>query len=200
MTSTAAIYHYNERRDTVRQQSKDHVPSRTANQQLDLFLRKHQQQAFAIAVVSVKQEADALDVVQETMMAFVNSYRNKPSNEWRPLFYRVLQNKINDHHRKQKSWLRHFFSSKEQNDLAAEQASETPSPLAMVDNQQQGNEMIKIIQGLPSKQQQVVLYRHWQELSVEETAQVMQISTGSVKTHLHRATQKIKTILGNCHG
>lgn len=199
MTTTAAIYLYNENKDAVRQQPKAHESSYTANQQLDLFLREHQQQAFAIAIVSVNQEADALDVVQETMVAFIKNYRNKPTADWRPLFYRVLQNKINDHHRKQKSWLSHFFSPKEQKDLATEQVSETPSPLTMANNQQQGNEMIKIIQGLPSKQQQVVIYRHWQELSVAETAQVMQISTGSVKTHLHRATQKIKSLLGEHH-
>ena len=83
--------------------------------------------------------------------------------------------------------------------MAAEQASEAPSPLSALDIQDQGNEVIAAIQDLPSQQQQVILYRHWQELSVQETADVMQISPGSVKTHLFRATQKIKSLLGESH-
>ncbi|MCB1583426.1 MAG: sigma-70 family RNA polymerase sigma factor [Xanthomonadales bacterium] len=197
--TTAAIYLYNENQTNVRHRSKDHMTTQTADQQLDAFLREHQQQAYAIAVVGVQQQADALDVVQETMLAFVKYYRDKPIKDWRPLFYRVLQNKINDHHRKQKGWMRYFFSSKDKDQLAEEQASHEPSPLDCVDLQNQGNEMVAIIQKLPSQQQQVVLYRHWQELSVEETAQIMQISTGSVKTHLYRATQKIKSLLGVDH-
>lgn len=175
------------------------MTDQTLNRMLDEFLRRHQNEAYAIALVSVKQPADALDVVQEAMLSFVKSYRQKPANDWRPLFYRVLQNKINDHHRRQKSWLRHFFSGKDQADLATEQASDKPSPLALLNTQDQGNELIAAIQDLPSQQQQVILYRHWQELSVQETAEVMQISPGSVKTHLFRATQKIKSLLGESH-
>ncbi len=169
------------------------------NRSLDDFLRRHQNEAYAIALVSVKQPADALDVVQEAMLSFIKSYRLKPSSDWRPLFFRVLQNKVNDHHRRQKSWLRHFFSGHDQTDVAAEQASEAPSPLSALNIQDQGNEVIAAIQDLPSQQQQVILYRHWQELSVQETADVMQISPGSVKTHLFRATQKIKSLLGKSH-
>ena len=112
------------------------------------------------------------------------------------MFYRILQNKINDHHRRQKSWLRHFFNHQDKDDLVAEQASDEPSPLALLDTLEQGNEMIGIIKDLPSKQRQVVMYRHWQQMTVNETAEVMQISTGSVKTHLFRATQKIKSLTG----
>ncbi len=199
MTTTAAIYLYNENQIKAKHRSHDCMSTQTANQQLDAFLRAHQQPAYAIAVVSVQQQADALDVVQEAMLAFVKYYQDKPKTDWRPLFYRVLQNKINDHHRRQKGWLKHFFSAKDQDDVTENQASLTPSPLEQLNHQNQGNEMIKIIQKLPQQQQQVILYRHWQELSVEETAQILQISTGSVKTHLYRATQKIKNILGADH-
>ncbi len=77
--------------------------AQSLNNQLDAFLRTQQKQAFTIALFSVQQESDAMDVIQETMMAFVNAYKHKPQNDWKPLFYRILQNKITDHHRKQKS-------------------------------------------------------------------------------------------------
>ncbi len=197
MTATANICLYNEYQGTELKQNTTNMETRTLNQLLDVFLREQQKQAYAIALVSVQQESDALDVIQDAMMAFVKSYSHKPQDSWRPLFYRILQNKINDHHRRQKSWLQNFFSHQDKDDLAAEQASEAPSPLAVLNTLEQGNEMINIIKNLPSKQQQVVMYRHWQQMTVNETAEVMQISTGSVKTHLFRATQKIKSMIGD---
>lgn len=169
------------------------------NQQLDDFLREHQKQAFAIALVSVKQEADALDVIQEAMFSFIKYYKNKPTSDWRPLFYRVLQNKINDHHRKSKGWLRYFFDGEDHSEPATDEYDHSTSPTAAFEINSQGNEVIEIIKQLPAKQQQVLMYRIWQEMTVAETAKVMKISGGSVKTHLHRATQKIRQTIGNEH-
>ncbi len=166
------------------------------NQQLDLFLREHQKQAYAIALMNTKQESDALDVVQEAMVSFVSAYKHKPKLDWRPLFYRILQNKINDHHRKQKSWLKLFFSHQDQSELTEQQVSSEPSPLDRLGTLEQGNNMLAIIKELPSQQNQVIIYRHWQQMTVAETAKIMQISEGSVKTHLSRAIIKIKQQLG----
>ncbi|MGJ8662754.1 MAG: sigma-70 family RNA polymerase sigma factor [Marinicella sp.] len=163
---------------------------------LDGFLQLQQSKSYAIAMMNTRQESDAFDIVQEAMMSFVVAYKHKPQTEWKPLYYRILQNKINDHHRKNKSWLRYFFSGKENDDYTEQQPSHDPSPLNSYKTQQQGNEMIEIIRQLPQQQKQVVIYRHWQELSVKDTAQIMQISEGSVKTHLSRATIKIKQQLG----
>jgi len=195
MTSTFTCY-YNQNHSKLTQKSSVKMSTQSLNQQLDVFLREQQKQAYAIALIHVKQETDALDVIQEAMLAFVNAYRNKPQHTWRPLFYRILQNKINDHHRRQTSWLRIFFSHKDKDDLAAEQASDAPSPLAIIEIQNKGNHILNIIKKLPDKQKQVIIYRHWQQMSETETAQVMQISKGSVKTHLFRATQKIKSLTG----
>ena len=199
MITPSAVHLYNGYHGTTKKSQKPEIKDMSLNQQLDLFLRDQQKQAYAIALMNTRQEPDALDVVQEAMLAFVNAYQHKPLDNWKPLFYRILQNKINDHHRKQKSWLRHFFASKDSDDMAAQQASQLPSPLAVINTQEQGNEIISIIKNLPDKQKQVIMYRHWQQMSVTETAHIMQISAGSVKTHLFRATQKIKCTLGINH-
>ena len=199
MITTTTVHLYNGNHGKTHTSQKPEIIDMSLNQQLDLFLRKHQKQAYGIALMNTRQEADALDVVQEAMIAFVNAYKHKPHEEWKPLFYRILQNKINDHHRKQKSWLKHFFSSQDSVKLTEQHISSEPSPLDRMDTHERGNQMIEIIKQLPMQQNQVVIYRHWQQMSVAETAHVMQISEGSVKTHLFRATQKIKQSLGIHH-
>lgn len=199
MSHTAVIHVYSENQKPLIENQETDDPVKVHNRQLDVFLREHQKQAYAIALISVHQEADALDVVQDAMMSFVNAYQHKSQAHWKPLFYRILQNKINDFHRKKSSWLRYFFNHKDQHELAEQKACHKPSPLDQLTTMETGNATIAVIKSLPEKQKQVVIYRHWQQMTVDETAHIMNISTGSVKTHLFRATQKIKAALGATH-
>jgi RNA polymerase sigma-70 factor (sigma-E family) len=48
---------------------------------------------------------------------------------------------------------------------------------------------------LPDRQREVVALRYFAELSTEETADALGISPGTVKTHLHRATQALASRL-----
>src|SRR5512137_509958 len=43
---------------------------------------------------------DSLDLVQDAMLDFARRYALKPEGEWPALFYRVLQSRITDWHRR----------------------------------------------------------------------------------------------------
>ncbi len=45
---------------------------------------------------------------------------------------------------------------------------------------------------LAPKQRQVVVLRHWEQMSTEETAQALGMSTGTVKSTLHRALARLR--------
>jgi RNA polymerase sigma-70 factor (ECF subfamily) len=204
MTTASSTQSYNDWYFAVPQTSRHAAQDSTlsdlsSQQKLDHFLRDQQKEAYAIALLNTRQPEDALDVVQEAMIAFVTAYQHKPSAQWKPLFYRILHNKMNDHHRKKKHWLKHFFQGSDSDQLAADQAAELPSPAARLITAEQGQALIEQISQLPARQRQVVIYRHWQQLSVSETAAIMQISEGSVKTHLHRAMQQIQQTNGTDH-
>src|SRR5580704_13514123 len=63
---------------------------------LDAFLVSVERKAFRMAQIALRHEADALDVVQDAMLQLASRYATRPPEEWRPLFYRILENRIRD--------------------------------------------------------------------------------------------------------
>ena len=67
---------------------------------LDRFLASVERRAFRIAQMAVRDRDDALDIVQGAMLRLARSYARRPSEEWKPLFYRILYNGIRDFQRR----------------------------------------------------------------------------------------------------
>ena len=55
--------------------------------------------------------------------------------------------------------------------------------------------LFEAIQSLPTMQRKVVVLRYWLQLSVEETATDLGISTGTVKSHSSRGLTALRTVL-----
>jgi len=167
------------------------------NGKLDLFLASVEKPAFRMADIALRNPDDALDVVQEAMIKLVEKYSDKPDREWKPLFYRILQSRITDHHRK-RTLQKRFFSwiATDSDDAVEDSAIEAFGPPELLVEQYTWDQLVAGLQALPLRQQQVFLLRTWQGLSVEETATIMRCSAGSVKTHLSRATHALKKLIG----
>src|SRR6188472_3902233 len=72
----------------------------TTSRALEQFLSSVEKRAFKIAQLGLRNDDDALDAVQDAMMRLVQSYASRSSEEWRPLFYRILANGIRDMQRR----------------------------------------------------------------------------------------------------
>jgi RNA polymerase sigma-70 factor (sigma-E family) len=55
--------------------------------------------------------------------------------------------------------------------------------------------LIEVLKGLAPKQRSVVVLRLWEQLSTEETAETLGMSTGTVKSTLHRSLARLRTEL-----
>jgi len=170
---------------------------------LALFLASVDKKAYKMANIATENSQDALDIVQDTMEKMVRHYSEKPSSEWPALFYRILHNAIMDFHRKKK--LRNLFFFWQQHQQTADELESSNNDIVdtrFTDHIQQSHEalltknehidhMLTVITNLPPKQQQCFLLRCWQGFSVAKTAQIMQCSQGTIKTHYSRAVAKI---------
>lgn len=158
-----------------------------------------------MARIATGCEQDALDIVQDAMMTLVKSYRDKPENEWQALFYRILQNRIYDHHRrstvKQKvfGWLGWDKDEEAEGDAVdpIQQAKDHHgvTPEDKLQFSQATETLVDAVGKLPIRQQQAFLLRLWEGMSVAETANVMGVTEGSVKTHYSRAVASLKSQL-----
>lgn len=165
---------------------------------IDSFLASVEKQAFVIAMAACHDQDAALDIVQDAMFSMVRNYVAKPTEQWPPLFFKVLNNRISDHHRKRGfSRLTQWFGRKGEDTDSVEDAvdqldSETFEPDVMLDSLDLNGAMQEGLEKLSFKQQQALVLRLWQGLSVKETAEAMGVSEGSVKTHLSRAVREMR--------
>ncbi len=168
-------------------------------QELADFYREVEQRAFRMVMIETRHSGDALDLVQDAMESLMKKYMHKPSAEWRPLFYRILQNKIKDWHRWGAVRAKFHFSKPEQENGEDWLESQVTSTQATPEENFQGEISMHSIQlalsQLSLRQRQTFLLRVWEGFSVNETASIMKCSSGSVKTHLSRALQSLQNLL-----
>lgn len=167
---------------------------------LDDFLASVERRAWQMAMLSTQHRDEALDIVQDTMLAFVRNYSGRPSNERRPLFYRILSNKIHDWGRRQQSWKQRFTSwlrpqLDQDESIDWEPADAGAGPEQTLHHATAVQQVQAILAQLPARQREAFLLREWEGLNVADTAQAMGVSVGSVKTHHYRATQKLRDAL-----
>ena len=172
----------------------------TRETELDRFLRGVERRALRHVELAGLSRDDALDVLQEALLAFVRRYRGNPSAEWPLLFWRVLDSKLVDAHRR-RSLAGRWFGWLGLGDVDGEDAMAAipdpaePGPAARLGDREAGAALDLALRSLPLRQRQAFLFRVWEGLDVAQTAQAMGISEGSVKTHLFRALQALRSRL-----
>jgi len=168
---------------------------------LDQFLASVERRAYRMAMVATSNHADALDIVQDAMLRLAKGYADRDAEAWGPLFHRITQSVIRDWYRRSavRNRFRLFLGQRQDSDgdmgedpIAAQVAATGPEPAAELVQQQAIKQLDAALHRLPLRQQQVFLLRHWEGLSVRDTAQAMGCGEGSVKTHFSRALKALR--------
>jgi RNA polymerase sigma-70 factor (ECF subfamily) len=182
----------------------DPISSMT-NRALDQFLASVERRAFKIAQLGLRNDDDALDAVQDAMMKLVQSYAARPQEEWRPLFYRILANRIRDLQRRRTvrgrimAWLpgRDAEDDGEEFDPVAQAPSPEVTPARRLELDEAIGALETAVAELPARQREAFLLRNFEGMDVSETAGAMGCSEGSVKTHYFRALESLRARLGD---
>ena len=184
------------RRDGTRENSVDRERS------LDRFLAGIERRAFRIACIALRDRAEAEDAVQDAMIRLVRSYGRHPEDQWRPLFYRILKNRITDFQRRRKVWraVMAWWPGQESEDTAPDPFESAVDPRGRPDQVLEGEELLarieELLAAMSSRQREAFLLRNFEGLDVAQAALAMGCSEGSVKTHYFRAMQTLHEALG----
>jgi RNA polymerase sigma-70 factor (ECF subfamily) len=170
---------------------------------LDRFLVSVEKRAFRIARIAVRHDDDALDIVQDAMLQLARNYGARPEEEWRPLFYRILQNRIRDCQRRRRvrarfmSWLPGWKAGDEPAQDPVEAVPDAaPLPPEALATDQAMRRLEVALAALPGRQQEAFMLRNFEGFDVAQTAEAMGCSEGSVKTHYSRAVHTLRERLG----
>lgn len=178
------------------------------DKELSDFLASIEKRAFKQAVYAVRRDETALDIVQDAMIKLAEKYGDRPASELPMLFQRILQNTISDFFRREKvrnTWVSLFSSMSANSDdddfdlLDVYQGDEGNEVVESSADKLERAQVLTIIEEeiekLPARQREAFLMRYWNDMDVAETAEAMNCSEGSVKTHCSRAAHALAKAL-----
>jgi len=171
---------------------------------LDRFLAGIERRALRIAQLALRNRAEAEDAVQDAMIRLVRQYSGRPEREWRPLFYRILGNRITDYHRRERvrRAVTAIWPASADGQRAADPVESAIDPRARPDEALEGEELLARLESalvtLSARQREAFLLRNFEGLDVAQAAVAMGCSEGSVKTHYFRAMQALEEALRQC--
>lgn len=176
--------------------------------ELSDFLASIEKRAFKQAAYAVRRDETALDIVQDAMIKLAEKYGDRPASELPMLFQRILQNTISDFFRREKvrnTWVSLFSSMSGKGDdddfdwLEVYQGDDGHEVVESSADKLERAQVLTIIEEeiekLPARQREAFLMRYWNDMDVAETAEAMNCSEGSVKTHCSRAAHALAKTL-----
>lgn len=150
----------------------------------------HQEALFRLAYLFLGDADEAADVAQE---AFIRAYKSldrfDTTRLLRPWMMSICANLARNRRRsigRQLAALRR---------LVMKDPDHTASVEDRTTQRWQAHTLRRAVQRLSEHDQQVIYLRYFLDMSVEETAQVLEVASGTIKSRLHRALDRLQAVI-----
>ena len=151
---------------------------------VEVLFQRHYAELLRLAVVMLGDREAAEDAVQE---AFVALHRNRRTLRDSAAAEAYLRSAVLNRCR---SWVRRQVTQRAPRPLMLVREQESPEDAA-VDRDAVGS-LVAVMRTLARRQREVLACRFVLEMSIAETAQLLEISEGSVKAHAHRGLHALQ--------
>lgn len=164
------------------------------------LVRPYERAVYTAAILILNSPADAEEVVQEAVLkAFSNLARFRGEAKFSTWLIQITMNEARLRLRKDR---RHLYESVDE-PRAEEEGDYSPQdfadwreiPSEALQRSELRQALKRAIAGLAPKYKEVIILRDVQHLSTEETAEILGITEGSVKTRLLRARLQMRDAL-----
>jgi RNA polymerase sigma-70 factor (ECF subfamily) len=157
------------------------------------LMHAYQGIAFRIAYLVVGNAAEAEDAAQD---GFVKAYRAlhrfRSGEPLRPWLLKIVANEARN--RRRASTRRDALTLRATAESSSGEAA--PSPEAALLEREQRQALVAAVDALPEPQRLVIACRYFLELSEDETAEVLGIRRGTVKSRTARALDRLRETYG----
>ncbi|MGM0846008.1 MAG: RNA polymerase sigma factor SigX [Bacillota bacterium] len=154
---------------------------------------KYHQDVFQFLIYTVRSRQLAEDLVQEVYIRVLkshNKFEGKSSEKtW---LFSIAKNVAIDHFRKQKGWKGRILEKFDWSQPIKDE-KEIPEEIAM--QKEEVRNLFKCIEKCTADQRMVITMRYIQDLSIYETAEVLDWTESKVKTTQHRAIKALKELM-----
>jgi RNA polymerase sigma-70 factor (ECF subfamily) len=163
------------------------------------LVKPYERRVYATALALLRNEADAQDVAQEAILkAFANLRQFRGESKFSTWLIQITVNEARMRQRKQRADLFEPIA-----ELQDEEGAYTPRdfadwreiPSEALERSEIRALLAKALASLAQKYREVFILRDMEQISIEETAEVLNISIASVKTRLLRARLMLRDIL-----
>jgi len=166
----------------------------------ETIVRKHMKDAYFIALGLVGNHEDALELSQE---AFFRAFRNykqlHAKGKFFPWFYQILRNLCFSHLRKRRRRHADSLDGLDGEPIEAD-VYDHFDPEAVAERNESNDRLWKAIGQLDHKHREVIVLRHFQNLSYEQMANILFCNKGTVTSRLYYARKRLKEILDHQKG
>lgn len=161
----------------------------------EVIVKRHMKDAYLIALGLVGNREDALELSQEAFFRAYQHYDTLHSKgKFFPWFYQILRNLCFSHLRKRR--LRRASSLDDTQFGGPEpEGAECFDPEVIAERNEAKDRIWKAMSRLDDKHREVIMLRHFRNMSYDEMAKVLFCNRGTVTSRLFYARQQLKEIL-----
>lgn len=163
---------------------------------LEQLIKRHQRSIFTAIYLLVKNRALAEDIFQETFIKIISTLRQGNYNEegkFGPWAVRIGRNLTIDYIRKQKRNV--TITDTEGNDILSYiQIAEESREDKLIQYQTEQN-IKELVKRLPEEQREVLIMRHWGDLSFKEIADQTGVSINTALGRMRYALNNLRKMM-----
>lgn len=153
--------------------------NKNLEEQIAEYAVKYKENYYRLAYSYVKNADDALDIVQESIYKAISSASSLKNPDYiKTWLYRIVVNTSLDFLRKQKKNIAFDEEILESHDF------ETVDTYGDFDLQ-------KALDNLPEKYRTVVILRYFEDLKIDEIAEILNENFNTIKTRLYKSLEKL---------
>jgi RNA polymerase sigma-70 factor (ECF subfamily) len=151
---------------------------------------KYQDRIFNLCLYMLRDTHDAQDAAQDSFIKACRALHDfSPDASLYTWIYRIAMNTCLDYRRKR------IQCHMDSHSIAEDMPSLRPSPERLYESKEISDSVRSALQKIPEKLRATIVLRELDGLSYEEIAEILDISTGTVKSRISRAREELRRLL-----